>query len=329
MVIVAPVSSVHEVEMLIDNGADELYCGLNPPEWEARVGARWWINRRSPAHASFNSFDDLRETIRRAHRSKVPVYLTVNAPFYPGSAVPYLLDLSQRLVYELEVDGLIVSDLNFLLSLARLDLPASIHLSSLGGCYNRHTVEFYSGLGVRRIILSRQLRRSEIERIVKGAPSGVAFEVFGLNDGCYFEEGYCQASHTLGPFCLSQWEEAAPWTAKGHISSEDLECDREQLRKYLWFQDNCGSSFQKNGLPNGPCSLCWLGQFRDWGVHGVKIVGREASFHRKMASLQLVKAVMDLVRKGGTSEEVSQSALSFRATPELCDTRYMCYYGDA
>jgi putative protease len=100
------------------------------------------------------------------------------------------------------------------------------------------------------------------------------------------------------------------------------------LREYLWYQNNCGSSFQQNGLPNGPCSLCWFGHFRDWGVTAVKIVGREASFYRKMRSLQLVKAVMAEVKEGGACEKIAQFARSLRATPEYCDKGYMCYFRD-
>ena len=327
MKIAAPVSSVSEVEMLLDNGADELYCGFSPAEWETRFGSRFWVNRRNPARASFSSPADLGQAIRLAHQAKVPVYVTLNAPFYPAAAVPVLLDLSRRLADELQADGLIVSDLNLLLSLARLELPIGIHLSSLGGCANTRTAAFYASLGVRRIILSRQLRRSEIEGLVKVAPPGVEFEVFALNDGCYFEEALCQTSHLPGPFCLSRWEDALPSGAGPAPSPDTLERERESLRRHLWFQNNCGSSFQKDGLPNGPCSLCAFGRFRDWGVKAVKIVGREASFHRKMASLQLVKAVMDLVRKGVSPGEIEKHARSFRDTPELCDTGYMCYYG--
>jgi putative protease len=333
MKIVAPVRSVDEVEMLLSCGADELYCGYTPEEWRAHSAGLWWVNRRDPRSSDFTRREHLLETIRLAHEGTVPVYVTVNAPFYPAGALPYLVDLCERLIQEYQADGLIVADLDLILSLGRRlgsTGKARIHLSNLGGCYNHKSAEFFSSLGLERIILSRHMRRSEIERLVREAPPGIGFEVFALNDGCYFEEAYCRVSHSLGgPFCLGDWTNLEPCGPHAAAFSARLERERACLERYLWYQNNCGSSFQGHGLPNGPCSLCWFGFFRDWGVSAVKIVGREASFHRKMASLQLVKAIVDLARAGAGHEEIAEAARSFRATPELCDSGFMCYYGGA
>jgi putative protease len=152
------------------------------------------------------------------------------------------------------------------------------------------------------------------------------FEVFALNDGCYFEEGFCQTSHALGPFCLTQWEPLQHSPKKRPVPPEMMKKHLDNLHTYLWYQNNCGSSHQQDGLPNGPCSLCSFGRFRDWSVHAVKIVGREASFYRKMRSLQLVKAVMDEVRGGSSVESIAELAKSLRRTPEYCETGYMCYF---
>ncbi len=113
---------------------------------------------------------------------------------------------------------------------------------------------------------------------------------------------------------ICQWLGAQP-------VSQDL------FREYRWFQNNCGSSCKADGTPNGPCSLCWFGYFRDWGVKAVKIVGREASFHRKMSSLQLVKAVMDVVNGGKSPGDIAAYARSLRNTPEYCNKGHMCYLG--
>ncbi|UCF90245.1 MAG: U32 family peptidase, partial [Desulfobacterales bacterium] len=167
-------------------------------------------------------------------------------------------------------------------------------------------------------------RLSEIKRIVTEGNSQMEFEVFAVNDGCFFEEGFCQTTHALGgPLCLTDWEVQAPG---GSLAAPELAQGLEELREYLWYQNNCGSTFQEEGLPNGPCSLCWFAHFKAWGVTAVKIVGREASFYRKMRSLQLVKAVMDKVREGVSYAGVSQWTRSLRGTPDYCDKGYMCYF---
>ncbi len=332
MRIAAPISSVAELEMLLECGADELYCGLNTPEWEAAFGGAWWMNRRSPRGANIPSWEELQGIVAGAHAARVPVHVTLNAPFYPAAALSRLLDLAQRLTGDLGVDGLIVSDLNLIARLAEANPPtADLHLSSLGACTNSRAAVFYASLGVKRIILPRQLRISEVERIVTDGRIGrrLEFEIFAVNDGCYFEEGLCQTSHAVGsPFCLTDWDVRAhrPGGGRGKISAAEMARHRKALREYLWYQNNCGSSMEESGVPNGPCSLCWFAHFRDWGIASVKIVGREASFYRKMRSLQLVRAVMDEVRSGATRDAVAGFARSVRGTPAYCEKGYMCYF---
>ncbi len=312
--------------MLLHFGADELYAGIGLPEWDSAYGGGLWINRRDPAAGNLFSFQDVLKITKLAHEKEAAVYITFNSPFYPHDSVGPILRFCEKLVALAEIDGLIVSDLNFLIALGKEKLPVKIHLSSLGACTNSESVEYYGFLGVKRIILPRHLNLSEIESIVKKNRLNMEFEVFAVNDGCYFEEGFCQTSHALGPFCMTDWTpEFFPGSGK-KIGKEALMKDMERFREFLWYQNNCGCSFQSEGLPNGPCSLCRFGQFRDWGVSAVKIVGREASFYRKMRSLQLVAEVMTEVRRNSTWDAVEALAKKLRNTPQYCEKGYMCYF---
>ncbi|MCP4689770.1 MAG: U32 family peptidase [Desulfobacterales bacterium] len=328
MKITAPASSPGEVEMLLHHGADELYCGMNARQWEESLGGRWWMNRRSPRKANLASWEDLGTVVKMAHEKETPVHITLNTPFYPGEGLDLMVALSEKLVARLSVDSLIVSDVNLLARLQKERLPVKIHLSSLGSCFNSQSVEFYKSLGVERIILPRQLRLSEIRRLAADAGAGMEFEVFAVNDGCVFEEGFCQTSHALGPFCLTDWEAVSLGPDGGRIPPEQLQEGLAEFREFRWYQNNCGSSHQQDGLPNGPCALCWFGHFRDWGVASVKIVGREASFYRKMRSLQMVKAVMDQANRGADHESIGRFARSMRNTPDYCRKGWMCYFRD-
>lgn len=312
--------------MLLHNGADELYCGVSTPEWQSFFNNKWWMNRRNPTSASFDSLSDLQETVRRAHKKDVRVHLALNAPYYPDGSISYLLELCEKAVFDIRVDSLIVSDLNFLLKLAQKKYPVRLHLSSLGSCINSRSVEFYKKLGIQRIILPRQLRASEIKELIERSDSKMEFEVFAVNDGCFYEEGFCQVTHAFGPFCLENSQMIVHRSPGSCDLLKGFEHRQNHLKEYLWFQNNCGSSYQETGLPNGPCSLCLFGDFRDWGVHAVKVVGREASFHRKMGSLQLVKAVMDEVRENASPDHIARVARDYRRTPGYCEKGYMCYF---
>jgi len=332
MKIVTPLSSISELDMLLYNGANELYCGIKTPEWDTLFNQNLWMNRRSPNQANISSWEDLEKVTTAAHKNGITVSITLNASFYPEKGLTYILKLCHQLVKDFKVDALIVSDLNLLISLSKENLGVRIHLSSLGSCFNSHSIDFYQSLGVKRIILPRQLTLSEIRSIVKAGTDKkqtdkMEFEVFALNDGCFYEEGFCQTSHTLGAFCLTEWDVKPVGPLKDSPTALKNINDRmTQYKKHLWFKNNCGSSFQENGLPNGPCSLCYFGHFRDWGVTAVKIVGREASFQRKMGSLQLVKAVRDKTLNHTERDRIKAYARDLRQTPEYCNNGSMCYF---
>lgn len=327
MKITAPLSAVNEIDMLLHYGADEIYCGIQPPDWEKYFGTFNWMNRRAPKGANFTSVSDIRKVTEKAHDNGASVHIPLNASFYSEDGIEYVTGLAFKLVDEAHIDTVIINDLNLLLRLKEASFPANIHLSSLAGCMNSHAVSFYKSLGVKRIILPRQLQYREIERILKTMSDDMEFEIFAVNDGCYYEEAFCQTSHGVGgPFCLVDAKLQPICSDQSGITPQRLALHQDQYKSYLWFQNNCGSTYQEDGLPNGPCSLCGFGYFRDWGVTAMKVIGREASFYRKMRSLQIVKAVVDETRLGIPAKEIEACSKKIRNTPEYCEKGYMCYF---
>ena len=62
------------------------------------------------------------------------------------------------------------------------------------------------------------------------------------------------------------------------------------------------------------------------GVASLKIVGREASAFKKLASVRMVRDVVDRVRAGQSKLHVIERAISMRGEPRHCQAGYMCYY---
>jgi putative protease len=102
----------------------------------------------------------------------------------------------------------------------------------------------------------------------------------------------------------------------------------EDFQQFLWAQDNCGSCPGPSGIPQGPCALCALWRLHHAGVAAARIVGREAGVLRKVSSVQLVRSVLDRIRKGERKRASQERALSLRGTPDMCASGYMCYYRD-
>ncbi|HRJ24858.1 MAG TPA: U32 family peptidase, partial [Thauera sp.] len=58
----------------------------------------------------------------------------------------------------------------------------------------------------------------------------------------------------------------------------------------------------------------------------IKIAGREAPTARKLASVRMVRSVLERVRAGEDDAAVRAFAVGLRPSESHCATGYMCYY---
>lgn len=310
MKILAPLRHSNEVAPLLEAGADEFFCGLTPPGWESRFGMAW-ANRRAPQSAGIPDGADFERIIALAGTR--PVYVALNAPYYPPGAVDMLAAFG-ALLLDKGASGLIVADMDLLLALVETGHASHLHLSSLATCINARSAEFYRDLGVSRVILPRHLTLNEIEAIII---PGLEFEVFLLNDGCVFEEGLCATTHAAGAFCSLDGE------GTEGISPETL----ERYSFWKWTLNHCGCR-TSNGYPLGPCGLCALPRLLASGIASFKVVGREASLARKEASVRIAARSLRLAQEGARPEEVRNAVVGVRGWPQMCEERHLCYYPD-
>ncbi|MGG1663500.1 peptidase U32 family protein [Brevibacillus sp. NRS-1366] len=329
MKILAPLGSADEVEMLAENGAEEFYCGITPLEWINKYSSGVWINRRNP-FAGLPSFKELKRAVSLSHSYGIPVFLTLNAPYYVEEQYPMLLDLVTHCNNDIGINAFIVSDIGLMKAIKHHCPDAAIHVSSLAAPINTGSIALYKELQAERIVLSRSVQLQEMPALRKAA-GDIELEVFILNDGCVYEESFCMTTHSAGAFCSqTQWDFNL-FSSDGNKKISDAEKVKlqEQIqdyREFVWFVNDCGCQIAQDGLPLGPCGLCDIWKLHQIGVDSLKIVGREGAPYRKLASVQLVKALVDQVRaKLGESEAV-QEARRLRNQPQFCESGLMCYY---
>jgi collagenase-like PrtC family protease len=308
--ILAPLRHSDEVEPLLEAGADEFFCGLTPPDWEARFGSTW-ANRRAPQSAGVRDDAGFERIIASA--AGRPVYVALNAPGYPPGAVALLASFGAALLNN-GAAGLIVADMDLLLALAEAGHGSHLHLSSLATCSNAAAAAFYRDLGIRRIILPRHLTLNEIESILI---PGLEFETFLLNDGCVFEEGLCATTHAVGAFCTMDGE------GDEAVSPET----RERYAFWKWTLNHCGCR-TGNDYPMGPCGLCAIPRLLRAGIASFKVVGREASLPRKVASVRIAAMSLRLAQQAARPEEIRKAVIDLRGSPQMCEEHHLCYYPD-
>lgn len=159
-------------------GADAVYAGQ--PRYSLRT-----------RNNEFGTLEKLGEGIARARRLGKQFYVVSNV--YPHNAKihTYLADMAP--VIDLAPDALIMADPG-LIDMIRTQWPdMPVHLSVQANTVNFAAVRFWHKLGIRRIILSRELSLDEIAEIRQECPE-MELEVFVHGALCVAYSGRCLLS---------------------------------------------------------------------------------------------------------------------------------------
>ena len=159
----------------INCGADAVY--IAGPQFGARKAAG-------------NSFEDIAELCRYAHRFGARVFVTFNTIIQDGE----LEDAHNQalLAQEAGADALIIRD-------PRIcfweDIKIPLHASTQCAIRDEHRAAEYSKLGCARLILERELSLKEISQIARSTDSEIEFFVHGALCVCY--SGDCRLSEFI------------------------------------------------------------------------------------------------------------------------------------
>lgn len=178
--LLAPAGSRASFEAALKAGADAIYLGGDA------FGAR---------HSAAN-FDDasLSEAVRDAHLLGVRVYLTVNTLVYDHERNALEAFLDRMAV--LGLDAWIVQDFG-VLEWARNRYPQmEIHASTQMAAQNVEDVKALTALGVKRVVLPREMRLEEVRTIYE--QTGAELELFVHGALCVSVSGQCYMSSMIG-----------------------------------------------------------------------------------------------------------------------------------
>jgi putative protease len=177
--LLAPAGDWECVRAAVANGADAVFFGLS--RFNARMRAENFTE------------EDLPEVMRFLHNHGVKGYVTFNVLVFTDELADAVAQL--RLLEAAGVDAIIVQDTG-LADLARKLTPRlRVHASTQMTITSPEGVEFATGLGVKRIVLSRELSLRELEKFDAAA---MPLEVFVHGALCVAYSGQCLTSESLG-----------------------------------------------------------------------------------------------------------------------------------
>jgi putative protease len=183
----------HEIEILSPAGDSErFHFAVLYGADAVYVGTSQFSMRSSPPN-----FDrlTLASDVEFAHKNGVKVYLTCNT-------LPRNNEVSEFAEYvdfaaEIGIDALIISDIG-LLSIAKKRHPdMEIHMSTQTGIVNYQTAATLYYMGVKRVVLARELSLDEIAEIRAKTPKELELECFVHGSMCVSFSGRCLLSEYL------------------------------------------------------------------------------------------------------------------------------------
>lgn len=159
-------------------GADAVYAGQ--PRYSLRV-----------RNNEFSTLDALQEGIDEAHALQKSFYVVSNISPHNAKLKTYLDDMAP--VVALKPDALIMADPG-LIDMIRDRFPEMpVHLSVQANTVNWASVRFWGKMGIKRVILSRELSLDEVAEIRQQCPE-MELEVFVHGALCIAYSGRCLLS---------------------------------------------------------------------------------------------------------------------------------------
>ena len=258
--LLAPAGSMDALRAAVQNGANAVYLGCG--NFNARQSAKNFTPQT------------LEEALKYCHIRGVAVHLTLNT-LVSDRESPQLGELI-RFAARAGVDAFIVQDLGVVQLCRQIAPQVEIHGSTQMTIHSLAGVQLCAAMGMKRVVLSRELSREEIRHICANSP--IAIEVFAHGALCMCYSGQCYLSAAIGGRSGNRGRCAQP-------CRQSYGYTRWEHRYPLSLKDNC--------------LVHYLDELQEMGVASLKLEGR-------MKRPEYVAAVTAVYRQALDTHEVTQ-----------------------
>ncbi len=179
--LLAPAGTFEKMETAFRFGADAVYF----------AGKKFGLR----AFAGNFTDNEIEEATRYAHSLGKKVYITINILAHESDFDGLKEYLNELVKYK--VDAVIVSDLGIIEFIREYAPSLTIHVSTQANILNSYAINFLAKLGVKRIILARELSIEEIKQIKAKVPDDIELEAFVHGAMCIAYSGRCLLSNYL------------------------------------------------------------------------------------------------------------------------------------
>ena len=249
MELLAPAGDKQKLIMAIHYGADAVYLA------STRFGLRTF--------AGNFDLEELKWAVEYAHEHKVKVYVTVNIIPHESD----LKDLPEYILYleKIGVDAVICADLGVISLVRRIAPNLAVHVSTQANITNSESAMVYINMGVKRLILAREMTMEEIKELRTKIPEDIELEAFAHGAMCISYSGRCLLSN----FFTGRDANRGACVQACRWNYEIREINKEQF--YPIEEDSHGTYILNS---KDMCMIDHLDKMRDAGISSIKIEGR-------------------------------------------------------
>lgn len=179
--VLSPAGDMTRLEAALRYGADAVY-----------IGSTQFGMRAAPKNFDVESLSMASEL---CHRNGSKLYLTVNT-LPRCDETPHLPEFLKS-SYEAGVDALIIADIGVMMMARRLIPDMEIHASTQTGIFNELSANALGDLGIKRVVLARELSLDEIKTIRERTSPEIELEAFVHGAMCMSVSGRCTISNYL------------------------------------------------------------------------------------------------------------------------------------
>ena len=179
--LLAPAGDLEKLKIAVLYGADAVYFGGEMFSLRAGAGNL--------------TIEEMKEGIAFAHERGKRCYLTMNIFAHNEDIEPLTGYLKQ--IKNLGIDAFIVSDPGIVDLIQEIIPNGEIHLSTQANMTNYRTANFWYKMGVKRLVLARELTFPEIREIRRNIPSDMEIEAFVHGAMCISYSGRCLLSNFM------------------------------------------------------------------------------------------------------------------------------------
>lgn len=245
-----PAGSLENLEVAVLYGADAVYIG----------GQHFGLR----AKAKNFSMEQMKEGIEFAHKHNVKVYVTANIIAH-NEDIDKVYDYFEE-IKEIKPDGMIIADPG-ILTIAQEMLPdMELHLSTQANNTNYRSVNFWHNIGVKRVVVARELSFKEIKQIKENSPDTLDIEAFVHGAMCISYSGRCLLSNYMAGRDANKGECTHPCRWQYHLVEET------RPNEYMPVYENQRGTYVYNS--KDLCMLEYVSELIDAGVNSFKIEGR-------------------------------------------------------